>query len=121
MKKRSNDRSQCPIRLTESLIGGRWKTIILWLLSKRSMRFNELRRELSGITQKVLTEQLRELEEDRLIHRKVYEIVPAKVEYSLSGQGERLIPIVVMMCSWGEEYLSQELAREKLPQENSQG
>ena len=108
MKNKSYDEFQCPMRLTEKLIGGRWKITLLWLLNEQNRRFNELRRVLPGITQKVLTEQLRELEADRLIIRKVYEVVPAKVEYSLSEQGKRLIPILDMMCMWGKEYLVKE-------------
>jgi DNA-binding HxlR family transcriptional regulator len=94
----------CPIVATIDLIGGKWKIAILWLLKKRTRRFNELRRILSPVTHKVLVQQLRALEARNLIARKVYPEVPPKVEYSLTTQGKKLIPILYAMSDWGKEY-----------------
>lgn len=102
------DREDCPMIFTQGLIGGKWKMIVLWHLSKRKMRFSELRREIPAITQKMLTQQLRELEGDKLINRKVYSVVPAKVEYSLTRYGRELMPIFIMMCRWGINYKKNE-------------
>ncbi|MCP3031538.1 winged helix-turn-helix transcriptional regulator [Halobacillus sp. A1] len=96
----------CEKELTLSLIGGKWKMIILWHLGKEgTKRFGELQRLLPDITKKVLTNQLRELEEDKLIHREVYPVVPPKVEYSLTEHGETLIPILESMYEWGSNYM----------------
>ncbi|UOR14151.1 MULTISPECIES: winged helix-turn-helix transcriptional regulator [Halobacillus] len=96
----------CEKELTLSLIGGKWKMIILWHLGKKgTKRFGELKRMLPTITQKMLTKQLRELEEDQLIHREVYPVVPPKVEYSLTDHGETLIPILESMYKWGRTYM----------------
>lgn len=95
----------CTFEIAMDLIGGKWKPIIIWHLgTKGTQRFNELKKLLPQITQKMLTQQLRELESDGLVERKVYPQVPPKVEYSLTASGESLIPILRMMCSWGEEY-----------------
>ncbi|MFB4164294.1 winged helix-turn-helix transcriptional regulator [Alteribacillus sp. JSM 102045] len=96
----------CEKELTLSLIGGKWKMIILWHLGQEgTKRFGELKRMLPNITQKMLTKQLRELEEDQLIHREVYPVVPPKVEYSLTEHGETLIPILEAMYQWGRTYM----------------
>ncbi len=92
---------KCPAEITLRVIGGRWKILILWHLFQRVKRFSELRRELDGITQKMLTEQLREMERDQIIHREVYAQVPPKVEYSLTPLGESLKPVLDAMCGWG--------------------
>ena len=96
--------SYCPIESTLKVIGGKWKTLILWYLEDGTKRFNELKRELPLITQKMLTQQLRELEADGVVHRKVYAQVPPKVEYSLTEQGKSLKPVLATMCDWGQEY-----------------
>jgi DNA-binding HxlR family transcriptional regulator len=88
------------------LISGKWKIIILWRLSQKTQRFNELRRLLPAATQKMLTQQLRELESDGLVLRTVYAVVPPKVEYSLTALGESLIPVICEMWIWGASYLS---------------
>src|SRR5581483_2533983 len=92
---------KCPAEVTLAVIGGRWKILILWHLFQKVKRFSELRRDIGGITQKMLTEQLRELERDGVIHRKVYPQVPPKVEYSLTPLGESLKPVVDAMAAWG--------------------
>ncbi|MHC1721671.1 MAG: winged helix-turn-helix transcriptional regulator [Aminipila sp.] len=95
----------CTFELTIDLIGGKWKPIIIWHLGTKGIqRFNELKKLLPQITQKMLTQQLRELEADNLVIRKVYPQVPPKVEYSLTDLGQTLMPILSMMCSWGDDY-----------------
>ena len=100
----------CPVNTTLSVIGGKWKVLILYHLVEQTQRFNELRRLLPEITQRMLTLQLRELEEDGLIHREVYPVVPPKVEYSLTDFGRTLLPVIGSMHQWGVEY-SQECQR----------
>ncbi|MFL5729957.1 MAG: winged helix-turn-helix transcriptional regulator [Cytophagaceae bacterium] len=95
----------CPVELTLSTIGGKWKILIIWNLQGGLKRYGELRKLLPEVTHKMLTQQLRELEEDGIIQRKVYQVVPPKVEYSLTERGERLEPIVKMMQEWGLEFL----------------
>ncbi|MCX7920786.1 MAG: helix-turn-helix transcriptional regulator [Clostridia bacterium] len=94
----------CSLELVLDIIGGRWKVLILWHLNQGTMRFGELKKVLSGITQKMLTQQLRELEQAQIIERKVYAQVPPKVEYSSTQYGKSLQPILHMMCDWGNEY-----------------
>jgi len=94
----------CPVELTLKLIGGKWKVLILWHLKDNTMRFGELKRMMPNITTKMLTQQLRELEMDELVHREVYPRVPPKVEYSLTKQGESLKPVLDSMCKWGLMY-----------------
>jgi len=91
----------CPAEYTLSVIGGRWKVLILFQLSQATRRFSELQRMLHGITQKMLTQQLRELEHDGIVQRTVYPQVPPKVEYRLTPLGETLKPVVGAMCRWG--------------------
>lgn len=100
-----NIKYSCPIEATIALIGGKYKSLILWHLMTDLKRFNELRRLIPQATPKMLTQQLRELEKDNLIHRKVYPIVPPKVEYSLTEFGQSMIPILRSMCDWGDGYL----------------
>lgn len=97
---------QCPMVLVQSIIGGKWKLLILWYLSYTVMRFSELKRKLPNITQKMLTQQLRSLEEDKLIFRKIYPVIPPKVEYGLTETGQKIIPILEMMHNFGENYLN---------------
>ena len=92
---------QCPAERTLDVIGGRWKVLILWQLFQGEKRFSELFRALEGITQKMLTQQLREMEQDGIVHRQVYAQIPPKVEYSLTPLGESLRPVVDAMCTWG--------------------
>ena len=95
----------CPVETTLKLIGGTWKVLILRELLKGVKRFGELQRALTGITQKMLTQQLREMEKDNIIYRKVYPQVPPKVEYSVTPLGESLKPILDAMRNWGVSYL----------------
>ena len=97
---RRTEAAQCPAESTIRLIGGRWKVPIVWHLFDGTMRFSELRRALPVCTQKMLTQQLRELEEDGIVSRKVYPEVPPKVEYSLTERGASLRPVVRAMCDW---------------------
>ena len=95
----------CPVEATLELIGGKYKALILWHLSERKLRFSQLRDKIAGVTPKMLTQQLRELEEKRLIHREVFAVVPPKVEYSLTELGESLMPLLIAMRDWGSSYL----------------
>ena len=95
----------CPVGTTLCLICGKYKVVIIWYLSENGvLRYNELQKLLLGVTPKMLISQLRELEEDKLIKRKVYPVVPPKVEYSLTELGKSLIPILQEMKTWGEKY-----------------
>ncbi|WP_304161300.1 winged helix-turn-helix transcriptional regulator [Phascolarctobacterium succinatutens] len=98
----------CPVAATLQLIGGKYKALLLWHLSGKILRFNELRRLVPEATPKMLTQQLRELEGDGLIARKVYAVVPPKVEYSLTPRGESLFPILQAMYAWGSKLLEGE-------------
>lgn len=95
---------RCGVEITLNLVGGKWKGLILWHLCQKTLRFSQLRRRITGVTQKMLTQQLRELERDGLVHRKVYPEVPPKVEYSLTRKGRSLEPLLEMMCKWGQGY-----------------
>lgn len=106
LKERINLREiNCEKELTLAVIGGKWKLIILWHLGlEGTKRFSELKKMIPHITQKMLTNQLRELEEDRLVERKVYAEVPPRVEYSLTAYGESLMPVLRLMYDWGKQY-----------------
>lgn len=95
----------CPIEVTLDLIGGKYKALILWHLIEKTLRFSEIRNLIPQATPKMLTQQLRLLEEDGLVHREVYPVVPPKVEYSLTDFGKTIIPILDTMCNWGSNYL----------------
>lgn len=94
----------CPVTQTQDIISGKWKIIILWHLGRQTRRFNELQRLLPDISKGILTRQLRELEEDQMVHREVYKEVPPKVEYSLTPLGKTFIPILNSMGEWGKKY-----------------
>ena len=100
----SPDMQACPVETTLDVIGGKWKGIILYQLLNGTKRFNEFRRLNPGITQFMLTLQLRELERDGIIHREIYKEVPPRVEYSLTDFGRTLEPIIMSMKAWGESY-----------------
>lgn len=102
-----DDLPACPVATTVQLIGSKWKILILRNLLARPWRFNELRRDLDGISQKVLTDSLRSMEEDGIITRTVYPEVPPRVEYALSDLGESMRPILNAMEQWGIEYKAQ--------------
>lgn len=95
----------CPVDATINLIGGKYKSLILWHLLDGTLRFGELKKLIPNATAKMLTQQLRELEESNLITRTVYPVVPPKVEYNLSEFGKSIKPILITMYEWGENYL----------------
>ena len=95
---------ECPVATTFQLIGSKWKLLILRNLLMRPWRFNELKKSLDGISQKVLTDSLRSMEDDGIITRTVYPEVPPRVEYALSELGETMRPILDAMQEWGENY-----------------
>lgn len=100
----------CEVDATLSVIGGRWKPVIIFqLLQNGMMRFGALRKEIEGITERMLTKQLRELEGDQIVHRKVYAEVPPRVEYSLTEYGRSLKPIMISMRDWGAEHAGGEI------------
>lgn len=95
---------ECPVATTVAVIGSKWKLLILRNLMARPWRFNELKRDIAGISQKVLTDSLRALEADGIITRTVYAEVPPRVEYALSPVGESMRPIIAAMEQWGNAY-----------------
>lgn len=109
----------CPVEATLDVIGGKWKGIILYHLMEQPQRFGELNRLLADVTQRMLTLQLRGLEEDGIVHREVYKQVPPKVEYSLTEFGQSLKPIILLMRDWGEQYKGQIAAQKAQRQEVS--
>jgi Predicted transcriptional regulators len=104
---------QCAMELTLAVIGGKWKVLILWYLGEKTLRFSELRKTLPHITQKMLTQQLRELETDGLVKRFIYTQIPPKVEYSLTDAGKSILPILENLRMWGLIYANS--AGEKIP------
>ncbi|MDY0944203.1 helix-turn-helix domain-containing protein [Priestia megaterium] len=102
----SASKAGCPVETTLDVIGGKWKGIILYHLIDGKKRFNEFRKLYPGITQRMLTLQLRELERDGIIHREIYKEIPPKVEYSLTEFGRSLEPIILLMKDWGEKHKS---------------
>lgn len=95
---------KCPVEVTLSLIGEKWKILIIRELLNGTKRFGELKKDVSGISQKVLTTNLRSMEDDGLIVRKVYAQIPPRVEYTLSDVGYSLAPVLNVMASWGTDY-----------------
>jgi len=104
-KPRHENAELCPVESTLNQIGGKWKGLIILRLLVRVRRFNELLRTLEGCSQRMLTKQLRELEGDGIINRKVYAEVPPRVEYSLTKVGKDLEPVVKSMCEWGQKHV----------------
>jgi DNA-binding HxlR family transcriptional regulator len=105
MRRRGDDsKTRCAVEATVGVIGGRWKAVVLFHLLAEKKRFGELRRHLPAVTQRMLTLQLRELEEDGLVKRTVYAEVPPRVEYELTAYGRSLEPILLAMREWGERY-----------------
>ena len=102
--KKKEELPDCPVATTVSLIGSKWKLLIIRNLLVRPWRFNELKKSLEGISQKVLTDSLRSMEEDGIITRTVFPEVPPHVEYALSELGESMRPIIKSMEAWGTEY-----------------
>jgi DNA-binding HxlR family transcriptional regulator len=95
---------RCAVEVTLDVIGGKWKGVILWHLKHKTLRFSQLQRRMGRITQKMLTQQLRDLERDGLVHRQVYPEVPPRVEYSLTPLGQSVVPILDLMCQWGQQF-----------------
>ena len=111
MKRRETN---CPAEITLTVIGGRWMVLLLYHLFQGVKRFSELQRAVSRITQKMLTQQLREMERDGLVHREVYPEVPPKVEYSMTPLGMTLEPVVRGMYEWGMKYKEGKLDQESI-------
>ena len=101
VNKKIEELLDCPLQAAINVIGGKWKTIILFTLADQTLRFGELKKSIPKVTQKMLTQQLRELEADGLVTRVVYPEVPPKVEYSLTKFAEELRPILGQLCDWG--------------------
>jgi DNA-binding HxlR family transcriptional regulator len=111
----------CPVEATLNVIGGKWKVVILFRLTHEgTLRFAELRRKIPGVSERMLTQQLRELEHDGIVHREVYAEVPPKVEYSLTEYGRTLRPITEAMCKWGRKH-TERLAQQTTGQRNGTG
>jgi len=98
--------THCPVEATINLIGGKYKSLILWKLSENTLRFSQLRKEVPCATPKMLTQQLRELEADKLVKREVFPVIPPKVEYSLTEFGRSIRPVLESMYAWGTGYLN---------------
>lgn len=97
----------CPVEATLSRIGGKYKAIILYhIMDDKVLRFNQIQKYIPRATAKMLTQQLRELEKDGLIHRKVYPVVPPKTEYTMTDLGNTLHEVVYAMCDWGREHMA---------------
>lgn len=106
MTARSNRRTKkfnCPVEVTLDVIGGKWKSVILWHLSSGQKRFGELKKLIPNITVRMLTNQLRELEQDDVVIRTVFAEVPPRVEYALTSSGKSLRPILDALCAWGNK------------------
>lgn len=101
-------RYNCEFEFTLDMISGKWKGLILWYLKNGTLRYGELKKRLGSITQKMLTQTLRELETTGLVSRKVYPVVPPKVEYTITERGAKLIPIFVELIEWGSEVIAEE-------------
>jgi DNA-binding HxlR family transcriptional regulator len=104
LMERSSPVGKCPIQISLSVIGGKWKPIILWFLKDGPVRFSGIQRKIPGITQMMLTKQLRELVADRMIERTVYPEVPPRVDYSITDDGLSVFPVLVALNEWGNEY-----------------
>lgn len=108
----SYDCSQgCPVEASLEMIGGKWKGLVLYHLRDGPLRFNQLKREIINVTQRMLTKQLRELEADGLVHREVFAVVPPRVEYSLTPKGASLRPIILALRDWGLQYALESRSR----------
>lgn len=111
---RNNKEYFCPVEAAIDVIGGKWKPLILWQLKETDViRYNKLQQNLHGVSPRMLTKQLRELEEDGLVHREMYPEIPPRVEYSLTEFGKTVSPIIEALCDWGYEYLE----RQRPPEE----
>ncbi len=113
MRHKRYDQLGCPVEVCTEVIGGKWKGKILYILFSGTRRHSELRKLLPDTTQRMLTNQLRELEEDGVIDRKIHPQVPPKVEYSISEKGQALKPVIEAMWKWGKNFL------DTLPEQNA--
>lgn len=95
----------CTMVKVQRMVSGKWKLLILWYLLERTRRFNELRRLMEDVSQRVLTQQLRDLERDGLVHREIYREIPPKVEYSLTPLGRSLAPLLKWLTDWGHKHI----------------
>ncbi|CAN5513843.1 hypothetical protein BH11BAC2_BH11BAC2_11680 [soil metagenome] len=103
-----NDRSfYCPVELTFSVISGKYKGMLIWHLRDSVLRYGELRRLIQGITHKMLTQSLRDLEQDGIIHREAYHEIPPRVEYSLTPLGKDMLPVIEQMAIWGKFFIQE--------------
>lgn len=103
-----------PVELALDVIGGKWKMPILWRLNRNVWRYGELRKDLGIITHKMLTEQLKDLEKEGLIERKVYPVVPPKVEYRITRKGKTIIPIIESLREWGDKFKNETLIKKTI-------
>jgi DNA-binding HxlR family transcriptional regulator len=102
-----DEKFDCPVEATLAVIGGKWKAVLIFhLMTDGAHRFAELRRKVSGISDRILSRQLRELESDGIVHREVFAEVPPRVEYSLTEYGESLRPVTEAMCQWGKRHMA---------------
>jgi len=108
-KQRHKQYTNCPVEAALDIIGGKWKSIILFRVMEKTRRFNELRKLLPNITQRTLTNQLRELERDGLLQRKIFAEVPPKVEYSITEFGTTLEPVLITLKNWAETYMPEKM------------
>lgn len=108
MTKRKKDEYQCPLEVTMEIIGGKYKGVIIGHLINKTLRYSELQKLISHATPKMLIQQLKELERDGIIIRKLYPVVPPKTEYSLTERGKTLIPAIIELNKWGMNYLKEE-------------
>lgn len=104
-EKKSMELADCPVTFTMNKIGGKWKPILLFLISKGANRFGVLHRGIEGISKQMLTKQLRELEADGILERKIYAEIPPRVEYFMTPHGDSLMPIIACMRDWGIEHM----------------
>jgi DNA-binding HxlR family transcriptional regulator len=107
IEKQNSTIIMCPAQATLEVLGGKWKGLILFHLSDGTKRFNQLQRLIPSATQRMLTKQLRELEEDKIVHRKIFQEIPPKVEYSLTKFGLTLLPMLEALHAWGKEYIDE--------------
>jgi DNA-binding HxlR family transcriptional regulator len=115
MPRKSTRTYNCPVEATLDVIGGKWKPVILWWLNQQTWRFAELRRKIPRITEKMLAQQLRELERDGIVARKVYATVPPRVEYSLTEYGKSLKGALRAICDWGRAHIVRIGAKTTIP------
>jgi DNA-binding HxlR family transcriptional regulator len=100
----------CPVCLTQKVFRGKWKIVILWLLRDKEMRFSQIQKSISNITQAYLSSQLKDLESDKLVIRKSYNEIPPRVEYSLSEEGRNLLSVINHIYEWGVDYMSKQIS-----------